>query len=160
MCEALVSGICITTMQRSIARHLPLITSRIEFRPLKAAGSQPVITPRIDFDKEWGLQTDNTALNPTATVDFDKNLEDVVIEDDEAEDVEEVEEAEKIPVGKCNNSKIRKPQGEPGHPNSGGYSIEAELRGWSPDLLENVTVSFRWLAFNTASKSFSAVCKK
>ncbi|KAF8505254.1 hypothetical protein BU17DRAFT_71476 [Hysterangium stoloniferum] len=73
-------------MQHTIARHLPLITSEIEFQPLKASGGGTL-----------GI------------------------------------------LGKCNNNKIPKPQGEPGCPNSGGYSVESELCGWSPDLLENVT---------------------
>ena len=130
-------------MQRSLARHLPSITSRIEFLPSVAAGSQPVITPRIDFDEEWALPTNNGPRDPLAIVGFDKNLEDeelsVVTEDDD--DVEELLQA------KSNNSKIPKPQGEPGRPNCGGYNIESELRGWSPDLLENVTVSINGITY-------------
>jgi len=136
-------------MQRALARHSPLITSRIEFRPSKAAGSQPVITPRVNFDEEWALPTADTAFDPTASVESDKNLEDVMEDDEE------------IFLGNRDNSKIPKPQGEPGRPNCGGYSIESELHGWSPDLLENVTVSF-WTAlhFIPVSKHLSAICKK
>ena|SRR5258705_140830 len=117
-------------MQRVLARHSPLITSRIEFRPSRAAGSLPVITPRIDFDEEWALLMADT--DPTASI-VDQNLE------DELSDVMEDDEGNFL--GNIDNSKIPKPQGEPGRPNCGGYSIENELHGWSPDLLENVTVS-------------------
>lgn len=51
-----------------------------------------------------------------------------------------LEEDIEFPLAQCNNNKIPKPQGEPGPPNSGGYNMESELRGWSPDLLDNVTV--------------------
>jgi len=106
-------------MHRSIARHLPLITSRIEFHPSKAAGSQLVITPCINFDEEWGLLTSG----PTGSIQLEDEGLDVMMEDDK--DDEE--------PGGSNNSmnKIPKPQGEPGCPNCGGYSIENELRGWS-----------------------------
>ena len=114
-------------MQRSLARHSPLITSRIEFRPLKVAGSLPVITPRIDFCEEWA-----DALDPTASI-VDKNLVD-------NDDVISMDNDEESVLG-THNSKIPKPQGEPGRPNCGGYSIESELHEWSPDLLENVMVS-------------------
>ena len=116
-------------MHRSIARHLPLITSRIEFHPSKAAGSQLVITPRINFDEEWGLLTSG----PTGSIQLEDEGLDIMMEDNENDEE----------PGGSNNSmnKIPKPQGEPGCPNCGGYSIENELRGWSPDLLENVTVS-------------------
>jgi hypothetical protein len=113
---------------------LPLITSRIEFLPSKAAGGDSVITPRIDFGEVWGLQTDdtNTALDPMH-MELDKNLED--------EESSVVPDDGEITIGNLNNSKIPKPQGEPGRPNCGGYNIENELHGWAPDLLENVTVS-------------------
>ena len=119
-------------MHRCIARQLPLITSRIEFHPSKAAGGQSVITPRINFDEISGLLTDLTGSVQLEDEGSDRS--DVTMEDNE--DDEE-------PVESCNKSmnKIPKPQGEPGRPNCGGYSIENELCGWSPDLLENVTVS-------------------
>jgi len=117
-------------MQHSLARHSPLITSRIEFRPSKVAGNLPIITPRIDFGEEWALP----AFDATASI-VDKNLDD--------NDLRDVMDDEEFFIESTNNSKIPKPQGEPGRPNCGGYSIESELHGWSPDLLENVTVSFR-----------------
>ena len=119
-------------MQRSLARHSPLITSRIEFRPSKVAGNLPVITPRIDFGEEWALPTADI-VDPTASI-VDKNL------DDDLSDVMDDDDDE-IFLRNIDNSKIPKPQGEPGRPNCGGYSIESQLHGWSPDLLENVTVS-------------------
>ena len=119
-------------MQHALARHPPLITLRIEFRPSKAAGSLPVLTPRIDFGEEWALLMADTTFDPTASI-MDTNLENESsdLTDDDNENF----------LGNTDNTKIPKPQGEPGRPNCGGYSIESELHGWSPDLLENVTVS-------------------
>jgi hypothetical protein len=94
---------------------------------LKVAGSLPVITPHIDFCEEWA-----DALDPIASI-VDKNL----VDDDDMISMDDDEES----VLGTHNSKIPKPQGELGRPNCGGYSIETELHGWSPDLLENVTVS-------------------
>ena len=61
-------------MQRALSRHLPLITSRIEFRPSKAAGNLPVLTPRIDFGEQWALLMADPTFDPTASI-VDKNLE-------------------------------------------------------------------------------------
>lgn len=124
-------------MHRSLGQHSPLITPRIEFK-LQAAGGLPVITPRINFSEEWPAFTDNTVR------ESDKNLGDesgTMEDEDESSDSDD-DEHDEIPLARCNNRKIPKPQGEPGRPNSGGYNIESELRGWSPDLLGNVTVSF------------------
>lgn len=119
-------------MQRSIARQLPLITSHIEFYPLKASGGHSLITPRIDFEDEWG-PTDNTTVDPAMHMELDKNLEDKELTDDDHQD-----DGEELSIG---NSNIPKPQGKPGRSNCGGYNIKSELHGWAPDLLENVTVS-------------------
>ncbi|KAF8518164.1 hypothetical protein BU17DRAFT_66600 [Hysterangium stoloniferum] len=74
----------------------------------------------------------------------DKELDDVIENDDR-----DNEGGGTLGIlGKCNNNKIPKPQGEPGHPNSGGYSVESELHGWSPDLLENVTAKKHYLVVN------------
>jgi len=120
-------------MQCSIAPHLPLITSRIEFALSTAAGGRPVITPRIDFGEEWGLPMGTMEIDPRTPTE---SLEDV---DEDLRSID-ADDGEEMAIRQLNNSKIPKPQGEPGRPNCGGYSIETELRGWSPDLLESVTV--------------------
>ena len=92
-------------MQHSLARHSPLITSRIEFRPSKVPSNLPVITPRIDFGEEWALPTADAAFDMRASI-VDKNLDD--------DDLCDVMDDEEIFIESTNNSKIPKPQGEPG----------------------------------------------
>ena len=39
------------------------------------------------------------------------------------------------------NKKISKPRGQPGHPGSGGYSLDIVLRKWGSTVIESVNVS-------------------
>ena len=120
-------------MSELLAIHLPVITSRIEFQPIKTS-RPPIITPRIDFNQEWGSDLNHDADEDTDMVsehNYDSDPADSLIDDEDAADNNE----------STNNKKIPKPPGEPGRPNSGGYNIEHELRGWSPDMVTAVNVS-------------------
>lgn len=120
-------------MSELLAVHLPVITSRVEFQPTKAS-RPPIITPRIDFNQEWGSDLTHDAdedIDMVSEHNYDLEPADSLIDDEDAVDNNEFP----------NNKKIPKPAGEPGRPNSGGYNIEHELRGWSPDMVTAVNVS-------------------
>jgi len=119
-------------MSDHLAVHLPVITNRVEFQPTKAS-QPPIITPWIDFNQEWGsdLNHDADEDDMVSEHNYDSEPTDSLIDDEDAVDNNEFP----------NNKKIPKPAGKPGRPNSGGYNIEHELRGWSPDMVTAVNVS-------------------
>lgn len=117
-------------MSELLAVHLPIITSRIEFQPIKAS-CPPIITPRIDFNQEWGSEHNHDADDDVDMIsehNYDSEHADSLFDDEDADESH-------------HNKKIPKPAGEPGRPNSGGYNIEHKLRGWSPDMVMAVNVS-------------------
>jgi len=63
-------------------------------------------------------------------------------DNNESEDSESASTGDDDTIGAPVNStrKIPKPAGEPGRPGSGGYNIETQLQGWTPDLVANVNV--------------------
>ncbi|KAJ3517896.1 hypothetical protein NLJ89_g212 [Agrocybe chaxingu] len=121
-------------MENALARHLPLITQRIEFTAPRNAGLPPVITPRIDFNTLWMEPLDTDTATPpmsretSVLTESDNNSQ----EENASQDNEDGDDANGI------NKKIPKPAGEPGRPHSGGYNLENELQGWAPDLFTNI----------------------
>ncbi|KAJ3500744.1 hypothetical protein NLJ89_g9655 [Agrocybe chaxingu] len=99
---------------------------------MNSAGLPPVITPRIDFAVEWAQPFDNPGHDDANSIAADSNnsYEDAML-------ASEIEADNDIPNTE-ENKKIPKPPGEPGRPNSGGYNIESELRGWTPALIADV----------------------
>lgn len=113
-------------MEPPLARHLPLITSRIEFRSSTIIGDTAIITPRMDFAEEWSDTISDSGH------DEDKDLAPISDHSESEPDNEDFYPGD---------NKIPKPAGEPGRPGSGGYNIESKLVGWSPDLVTNINVS-------------------
>lgn len=138
-----------------MSHPLPRITKRIEF---KAATPEPVfptsvpkISQRIDFMSALSQlhSSDNAASlhSAEAVRDDPKAMSDQDTEDldafDDGEDEEDRsnnsddEEMESISIGV-----IMKPQGEPGRPQSGGYTLSTVLTGWTPKFYKQVNVCF------------------
>ncbi|PPR05294.1 hypothetical protein CVT26_011617 [Gymnopilus dilepis] len=117
-----------------LSRHLPIITNRIRFVSVKLA-PPPVITQRIDFagmwvyDREPENQNSASPIGPAQRVspelqDNEMDPGTYTTSSDESEISDDEDECRKIP----------KPQGEPGRPRSGGYTLKKVLRGWGDDL--------------------------
>lgn len=127
----------------TINRHLPLITHRIEFFSSNSHSAPPLITPRIDFGARWAPERNrpDSSLSSDIDVEMDDAASDaasdisVASTDNKSSSDSEQDEA-KDKKGK----KIPKPSGQPGRPHSGGYSMETELRGWSPKMFADVNV--------------------
>lgn len=133
-------------MDTLLSRHLPIITNRLEFFP-QTICPPPVITPRIDFAKRLVNVTKEDSV-PTTTDDID---------DSEAMDIDATPTSSSpAPVGSVSDSesekaaedlhdtvdkKIPKPRGQPGHPGSGGYSLDFVLRKWGSTLITDVNVN-------------------
>ena len=121
-------------MPAKLHPHLPTITPRVEFSSFSRL-SPPVITPRVDFAELWTTVAHNdidshaVTRDPSPFSDSDDGTMDLDLNVDDE------------PL--FNNKKIPKPSGEPGRPNSGGYSIENELRVWGADKIAEVMVSHR-----------------
>lgn len=121
----------------TITRHLPLITPRIEFFPSKHFGAPPVITPRIDFgaticcsnphNNDW--HTGDSEPENEAKFGSSNNND----PDDDADIVDK----------ELTNTLISKPAGQPGRPRCGGYKLNDVLVGWSPQLIDLITVGSR-----------------
>ncbi|KAF9042032.1 hypothetical protein BJ165DRAFT_1405761 [Panaeolus papilionaceus] len=97
-------------------RHLPLLTSCIEFGD-KPITPLPVVTAEVDFGSpDPLLQEDiqnvpDRERSPTLSV--------------------AAHESDKI-ASPLTYNKVPKPPGQPGRPQSGGYSLDIELKRWGP----------------------------
>lgn len=130
-----------------ITRHLPLITNRIRFSSSGMA-PLPTITPRVDLPL-LGVNILPANGNPTereltpsedgeeGSPENQSNVDDGESELSELSELESDIDSDKLiwPV-----LKIPKPSGEPGRPNSGGYSIEDALISWGKDEFGKVMV--------------------
>ncbi|KDR65389.1 hypothetical protein GALMADRAFT_148733 [Galerina marginata CBS 339.88] len=115
-----------------MSRHLPLITTRIQFTANKIP-ALPAITPRTFFAKAEGQSRDLTPSEHGASGDEEPGHvadENRVLADDESELSDDPEEVFA--------SLVPKPAGEPGRPNSGGYSLEDALAPWGKEQLGKV----------------------
>lgn len=129
-------------MDTILSRHLPIITNRLEFFPQRI-GPPPVITPRINFAK----RLDNTTEEDSASSNNDMDDSDTMAPamapataDVGSEEREETgEDAEEF--ANFVDKKIPKPRGQPGHPGSGGYSLDFVLRKWGSTLITDVNVN-------------------
>jgi hypothetical protein len=128
-------------MDPLLRRHLPITTNRLEFFP-QTICPPPVITPRIDFEKRLeDLDTDseNDMRGDGVVMDIDANpatpLDDV--SSDASSHSEDEGPAEEISdFLDTREKKIPKPKGQPGHPRSGGYSLDFVLRNWGSALAD------------------------
>ena len=129
-----------SSMDSRLNPHLPIITPRIEFSSLTHSRPPAIITPRIDFAELWITGSDSASH---AVSDFNKRSPSVCGDDNDTipMDLDLLEEASDDEVPLNNNRKIPKPLGEPGQPNSGGYSVENELQAWGADKISKVTLS-------------------
>jgi len=132
-----------------ISRHLPLITNRIRFSSV-AMAPLPIITSRVNLplrrvdvpsanrspeERELTPSEDGKEHYPenksTRLDDGESELSELSELESEIDCDEPLRPAQKIP----------KPSGEPGRPNSGGYSIEDALISWGKDEFGKVMVS-------------------
>src|SRR6266702_3564631 len=132
-----------------ISRHLPLITNHIRFSSV-AMAPLPIITSRVNLplrrvdvpsanrspeERELTPSEDGEEHYPenksTKQDDGESELSELSELESEIDCDEPLRPAQKIP----------KPSGEPGRPNSGGYSIEDALISWGKDEFGKVMVS-------------------
>ncbi|PPR02272.1 hypothetical protein CVT26_011748 [Gymnopilus dilepis] len=114
-----------------LSRHLPVITNRIQFVSVKLA-PPPVITQRIDFAGMWSCDSEPEKRAPAGLRQgVSPELHDEGI--DPEVDLASSGESE-MSDDDDSSTKIPKPQGEPGRPRSGGYTLSKVLRGWGDDL--------------------------
>ena len=133
---------------KMLSRHLPLITTRINFTANKVSVIHPAITHRTSFAKEGECRD----LTPSVqSISGNEKPNDqildgdhIVDEDGESELSEDSEDVE-FPA-----TQIPKPAGEPGRPNSGGYSLEDALAPWGREQLGKVTVCIKEFLNNLA----------
>lgn len=131
-----------------LSRHLPLITNRIHFAS-SAMAPLPTITPRADLpflgvnippgsgnpaERELTPSEDSRESSP-------ENKPNVNDGESELSELSELESDIGSDEALRPAQKIPKPSGEPGRPNSGGYSIEDALVSWGKDEFGKVTVS-------------------
>ena len=126
-----------------LSRHLPLITTRINFTANKVPAIHPAITHRISFAKGecWDLTPSVHSIS--GNEEDDDRIVDDEGESELSEDPEDVE----FPA-----TQIPKPAGEPGRPNSGGYSLEDSLAPWGREELGKVTVRTKEFS-NTSNRA-------
>jgi hypothetical protein len=121
-----------TTTDAAIQRHLPLITSRIEFQPCTLT-ERPIITPKIAFKFAGAEKHRSRVLSVPAA-------------DNESETGSEVstefEDDYRQMTPNANAKAITKPQGQPSRPNSGGYRFNATTLGWDDETFKKITVSY------------------
>jgi hypothetical protein len=136
-----------------ITEHLPLITARIPFTLNPPSVLSPV-TARTEFlDLEEPLETPRNSspstlshttspLKPSGSVVFFGAHKETATGEGEKEKLKGIEEEE---VEKEQNEAdevimlIQKPQGEPGRPQCGGYSLD-DVLDWGAETLSKVTV--------------------
>jgi hypothetical protein len=122
-----------------MSRHLPLITTRINFTANKVS-ALPVITARTFFAKG---ESESRALTPSVhSISRNEESNDYILDDVHIVDNDGESELSDDP-GEQDNfpaTRIPKPAGEPGRPNSGGYSLEDALATWGREELGKVMV--------------------
>jgi hypothetical protein len=131
-----------------LSRHLPLITTCIHFTANKVSVVHPAITHRISFAKEDECRDLTPSVHSISGNEQpnDLILDDVHIVDDNGEsELSEDPEDPEFPA-----TQIPKPAGEPGRPNSGGYSLEDSLAPWGREELGKVTVRTEEFSNNRA----------
>ncbi|KAK0447560.1 hypothetical protein EV421DRAFT_1733426 [Armillaria borealis] len=166
-----------------IDNHFPLISPRIEFQKF-ASRPLPPITPRIDYHALVEGQTNRPIRNPGDDMYVPdegnrrrNSVDDMYIPDEEnlggaksqeeppTEPHAETEPTEDI---KPSPGVLQPPKksiydllpGQPGRPNSGGYSMEKKLVnecGWSKEEFERITAEVHALAKTHLD---TAVCYK
>ena len=109
---------------------------------------RPIITPRVSLSlprvrvpqSHANRSPEERALTPSEDGEGSSDNKSSELDDGESE-LSELETD--IDCDEQSNlvQKIPKPSGEPGRPNSGGYSIEDALISWGKDEFHKVTVS-------------------
>jgi hypothetical protein len=134
-------------MDTYLSRHLPIITNRIEFFPQNLC-SPPAITPRINFAEqlatEDSISTDASDCNDPNCNDDGSAMDisaPIVISTTPPSDAGfESSDSGTEETADSLDKKIPKPRGQPGHPGSGGYSLDFVLRNWGSTLIAEVNV--------------------
>ena len=132
----MVGAICPSKMSSSfpVKCHLPLITTRIEFE-FNVLPAPPQITPRRDFGAQIRRQNRRDSVAPYSHSSLFRevtparssaflSLADLSSDDDSEKGFD----------------KIRKPPGEAGRVNSGGYDLQTAL-GWDFEQYDKFCVS-------------------
>lgn len=158
-------------MDAQINRHLPLITARLVFAP-KPSHPPPIITARMEFPSISFLQRSPTPearttrsrastprhptpINTRSTVAFEDNQDlGSPLTSVSSENEVESEEGE-------NSTRIPKPPGTVGRPQSGGYSLQDKL-GWNDMTYQSIIVSLLNALQNNLTKltGFGAQTRK
>ena len=128
-----VRAICLSKMSASfpIKCHLPLITTRIEFK-FNVLPAPPHITPRRDFGAHIRRQNRRDSVTPYSRSTHFRNVT----------PARSQSPSEHFSDGEKGFEKIRKPPGEAGRVNSGGYDLQTAL-GWDYEQYNKFTVSYR-----------------
>lgn len=137
-------------MAAYLSRQLPIITTTIEFS-LKNIGPSPIITPQIDFgdiislknipeleDDDVDMTEVTDMINipaPDKTPDYNIEVDNIEVDDIDLDSED----------NDFSDVRIPKPNGEPGRPRSGGYSLEGALEKWGQDLFQVVNVRIMML---------------
>jgi hypothetical protein len=130
-------------MDPLLRRHLPITTNRLEFFR-QSIGPPPAITSRIDFVKriEEDFESDSESDNDKCGVVMDIDATSATPLDVSSSSSGADEPAEEIAdLLDTGEKKIPKPKGQPGHPRSGGYSLDFVLRNWGSTLVSDVNVN-------------------
>ncbi|PPR02024.1 hypothetical protein CVT26_008718 [Gymnopilus dilepis] len=115
-----------------LARHSPTITNRIKFQRIKLP-PLPDITVRTNFAGKWLAESrpdasDTVRSSATEMLGTDSDLSSEV--EDETDQLYDDEHT--VPYDR--SRKIPKPQGEPGRPRSGGYTLSKVLKAWGDEF--------------------------
>lgn len=137
----MVRAICVSKMSASfpVKCHLPLITTRIEFK-FNVLPAPPQITPRRDFGAHIRRQNRRDSVAPYS---YSTHFRDVT----RSRDRDTGRRSESPPSNLSSDDelerdfeKIPKPPGEAGRVNSGGYDLQTAL-GWDYEQFNKFSVS-------------------
>jgi len=140
-------------MHSYLTQPLPLITGRIQF-DLHPIGPLPIITYRTDFATQ-GLKTldEDVSINGNdSNQENEDNSSDAEMDDLPLSASHSTHSASMNGDDDCSTTvsdeddqgnttqKIAKPIGQAGRPQSGGYTLEREIRSWGAETILKVTV--------------------
>ncbi|KAF8963377.1 hypothetical protein BDZ97DRAFT_1919816 [Flammula alnicola] len=136
-----------------VQRHCPLITPRIEFQ-LSPRPALPRLTPRTEFNEQQlirppaGSENDIMTSRQPRRVSFAVADRDPTQEQDESRSLSPPIIAGSSSAGPSTpiQTKIPKPNGEPGRPGSGGYCLDSTLLNtynWSQERLDRLASDVR-----------------
>lgn len=127
--------------------HLPLITTRIEFK-FNVLSTPPQITPRRDFGAHIRRQNRRDSVAPYSRSTHFRDVtpaRSVIFDRSDSETPPLASDHSSSSDDENGFEKIRKPPGEAGRVNSGGYDLQTAL-GWDYEQFNKFCVSL--LSYN------------